>query len=155
MNATLAEAADRDRSAQQYLERNVLEVLDAMERFSEGDLSVALEVERDDAIGRLRYGVNKAVLNIRSMVEQVRVVLDSTVVTSRQIQAETDELSRGAEEQISQTLLVAGAASQMAQTVSASNTSIAEASEIAQRSGMEAHEGGRIVRDTFAGWTRS
>jgi streptogramin lyase len=51
MNATLAEAAERDRSAQQYLERNVLEVLDAMERFSEGDLSVALEVERDDAIG--------------------------------------------------------------------------------------------------------
>ncbi|HKP15222.1 MAG TPA: two-component regulator propeller domain-containing protein [Gemmatimonadaceae bacterium] len=151
MNATLAESAERDRSAQQYLERNVLEVLDAMERFSEGDLSVALEVERDDAIGRLRYGVNKAVLNIRSMVEQVREVLDSTVVTSRQIQAETNELSRGAEEQISQTLLVAGAASQMAQTVSASNTSIAEASEIAQRSGMEAHEGGRIVRDTFAG----
>jgi methyl-accepting chemotaxis protein len=151
MNATLAEAAERDRSAQQYLERNVLEVLDAMERFSEGDLSVALEVERDDAIGRLRYGVNKAVLNIRSMVQQVREVLDSTVVTSRQIQSETHELSRGAEEQISQTLLVAGAASQMAQTVSASNTSIAEASEIAQRSGMEAHEGGRIVRDTFTG----
>ena len=151
MNATLAEAAERDRSSQQYLERNVLEVLDAMERFSEGDLSVALVVVRDDAIGRLRFGVNKAVLNIRSMVQQVREVLDSTVTTSRQIQAETNELSRGAEEQISQTLLVAGAAQQMAQTVSASNTSIAEASEIAQRSGMEAHEGGRIVRDTFAG----
>jgi len=151
MNATLAEAAERDRSAQQYLERNVLEVLGAMERFSEGDLSVALVVERDDAIGRLRFGLNKAVLNIRSMVEQVRVVLDSTVATSRQIQTETNDLSRGAEEQISQTLLVAGAAQQMAQTVSASNASIAEASEIAQRSGMEAHEGGRIVRDTFAG----
>jgi methyl-accepting chemotaxis protein len=151
MNATLAEAADRDRRSQQYLERNVLEVLDAMERFSEGDLSVALVVERDDAIGRLRFGVNKAVLNIRSMVQQVRDVLDSTVATSRQIQAETHDLSRGAEEQISQTLLVAGAAQQMAQTVSASNSSIAEASEIAQRSGTEAHEGGRIVRDTFAG----
>ena len=68
-----------------------------------------------------------------------------------QIQAETNELSRGAEEQISQTLLVAGAAQQMAQTVSSSASSIAEASEIAQRSGTEAHEGGRIVRDTFAG----
>src|SRR4029079_6701544 len=109
-----------------------LEVLDAMERFSEGDLSVALVVERDDAIGRLRYGVDKGLLNIRSMVKQVRDVLDSTVATSRQIQAETNDLSRGAEEQISQTLLVAGAAQQMAQTVSASNASIAEASAIAQ-----------------------
>lgn len=122
-----------------------------MERFSEGDLSVSLPVENDDAIGRLRGGVNRAVSNIRSMVQQVRDVLDSTVHTVWQIQAETNELTRGAEEQISQTLLVAGAAQQMAQTVSSSATSITEASDIAQRSGTEAHEGGRIVRDTFAG----
>jgi methyl-accepting chemotaxis protein/ligand-binding sensor domain-containing protein len=151
MNATLAEAAERDRRSQQYLEKNVLEVLEAMERFSEGDLSVALSVEKDDAIGRLRGGVNRAVSNIRTMVKQVRDVLDSTVHTVWQIQAETNELNRGAEEQIGQALLVAGAAQQMAQTVSSSASSITEASDIAQRSGTEAHEGGRIVRDTFAG----
>ena len=151
MNATLAEAAERDRRSQQYLEKNVLEVLDAMERFSEGDLSVSLAVEHDDHIGRLRGGVNRAVTNIRSMVQQVRDVLDSTVNTVWKIQTDTNELARGAEEQISQTLLVSSAAQQMAQTVSSSASSISEASEIAQRSGAEAHEGGRIVRDTFAG----
>jgi methyl-accepting chemotaxis protein len=151
MNATLAEAAERDRRSQQYLEKNVLEVLDAMERFSEGDLSVSLAVEHDDHIGRLRGGVNRAVTNIRSMVQQVRDVLDSTVNTVWKIQTDTNELARGAEEQISQTLLVSSAAQQMAQTVSGSASSISEASEIAQRSGAEAHEGGRIVRDTFAG----
>ena len=85
------------------------------------------------------------------MVQQVRDVLDSTVNTVWKIQTDTNELTRGAEEQISQTLLVAGAAQQMMQTVSSSASSISEASEIAQRSGTEAHEGGRIVRDTFAG----
>ena len=151
MNATLAEAADRDRRAQQYLERNVIEVLTAMERFSEGDLTVALSVEKDDSIGRLRAGFNTAVINIRTIVKQVRDVLDVTVETSHDIHTRTMELSRGAEEQISQTLLVAGAAHQMAQTVSGAAHNIAEASEMAQRSGTEAHEGGRIVRDTFAG----
>ena len=151
MNATLAEAAERDRRSQQYLEKNVLEVLAAMERFSEGDLSVSLTVENDDAIGRLRNGLNTAVTNIRVIIRQVRDVLDTTVRTSRQIHVETHDLARGAAEQISQTLLVAGAAQQMAQTVSGSASSIAEASEIAQRSGTEAHEGGRIVRDTFVG----
>jgi methyl-accepting chemotaxis protein len=151
MNATLAEAADRDRRAQQYLEHNVIEVLTAMERFSGGDLTVALTVEKDDSIGRLRAGFNTAVVNIRTIVKQVRDVLDSTVQTSRQIHTQTMELSRGAEEQISQTLLVAGAAQQMAQTVSGAAHNIAEASEMAQKSGSEAHEGGRIVRDTFAG----
>jgi methyl-accepting chemotaxis protein len=151
MNATLAEAAERDRNAQQYLERNVIEVLTAMERFSGGDLTIALSVEKDDSIGRLRAGFNTAVVNIRTIVKQVRDVLDSTVHTSRHILDQTTELARGAEEQISQTLLVAGAAQQMAQTVSGAAHNIAEASEMAQRSGSEAHEGGRIVRDTFAG----
>jgi methyl-accepting chemotaxis protein/ligand-binding sensor domain-containing protein len=151
MNATLAESADRDRRSQQYLERNVIEVLTAMERFSEGDLTVSLPVEKDDSIGRLRSGFNTAVVNIRTIVKQVRVVLDSTVQTSRQIHAQTTELTRGAEEQIGQTLVVAGAAQQMAQTVAGAAQNIAEASEMAQRSGHEAHEGGRIVRDTFAG----
>ncbi|MEO6528962.1 MAG: methyl-accepting chemotaxis protein, partial [Gemmatimonadaceae bacterium] len=151
MNASLAQSAERDRNAQQYLERNVIEVLTAMERFSEGDLTVALSVDQDDSIGKLRGGFNTAVVNIRTIVKQVRDVLDTTVRTSRQIHTQTLELTRGAEEQISQTLLVAGAAQQMAQTASGAATNIAEASEMAQRSGTEAHEGGRIVRDTFAG----
>ncbi len=148
--AALERAAERDRRSQQYLERNVIEVLTAMERFSAGDLTVALAVDEDDSIGRLRAGFNTAVVNIRTLVAQVRDVLDATVRTRRQIHGQTVELSRGAEEQIGQTLLVAGAAQQMAHTVAGSAQSIAEASEIAQRSGSEAHEGGRIVRDTFS-----
>ena len=151
MNETLAQAAERDRKAQQYLESNVIEVLYAMERFSEGDLTVALPVDKDDSIGKLRAGFNTAVVNIRTIVKQVRDVLDTTVETSRDIHNRTLELTRGAEEQISQTLLVAGAAQQMAQTVSGAAHNISEASDMAQRSGAEAHEGGRIVRDTFAG----
>ena len=144
-------AARRDRESQQYLERNVSEVLAAMERFSGGDLSVALSLGQDDSIGRLRLGFNTAVRNIRTIVAEVRTVLDATVTTSRQIHTQTMEITRGAEEQISQTVLVAGAAERMSQTVSGAAHNISEASDMAQRSGEEAHEGGRIVRETFAG----
>ncbi|CAN5567986.1 hypothetical protein BH09GEM1_BH09GEM1_37940 [soil metagenome] len=151
VNVTLAEAADRDRRAQQYLESNVLEVLGAMERFSGGDLAVSLRVEQDDAIGKLRGGFNTAVTNIHSMVKQVRDVLDATVATSRHIHGQTVELSRGAEEQIDQATLVSTAAQQIALSVAGNTQTIAEASDIAHRSGAEAHQGGQIVRDTFAG----
>ena len=151
VNVTLAEAADRDRRSQQYLETNVLEVLGAMERFSSGDLAVSLPVEKDDAIGKLRGGFNTAVMNIHSMVKQVRDVLDATVTTSRQIHGQTIELTRGAEEQIDQANLVSGAAAQIAQSVAGNTRTIAEASDIAHQSGAEAHAGGQIVRDTFAG----
>jgi methyl-accepting chemotaxis protein/ligand-binding sensor domain-containing protein len=151
MNATLAASAERDRASQQYLERNVLEILAAMQRFSDGDLSVSLTAGADDAIGKLRRGVNTAVSNIRGMVQQVRDVLDATVRTSREIHSNTETLAKGAEEQIDQALLVAGAAEQMAQTVNGNARYITTAAEMAQKSGSEAHEGGRVVRNTFDG----
>src|SRR4029079_11084496 len=69
MNATRAEAAAREQRSQQYLEKNVLEVLDAMERFSEGDLSVSLAVENDDHIGRLRGRVDPPATHNPSTVQ--------------------------------------------------------------------------------------
>ena len=54
MNAQLAEVAEKDRKAQQYLAGNVREMLRAMSRFSTGDLAVELDASSDDEIGQLR-----------------------------------------------------------------------------------------------------
>ena len=149
MNAQLAAAAERDRASQQYLERHVMEILVAMDRFSEGDLSVALEATSDDAIGRLRGGVTRAVANIRFMVAQVREVLGATVRASRAIRAQAEELARGAEEQIQQAVEVAGAAEEMSVSVEDSVQHMTSVAELAQRSGDDAQTGGRVVRETF------
>jgi methyl-accepting chemotaxis protein/streptogramin lyase len=151
MNEKLAAASERDRASQQYLEKNVEEILHAMERFSGGDLTVALDVESHDVIGRLRLGVNAAVENIREIVRQVQEVLEATVAASQEIQASAGELARGAEEQLRQTTQVAGAAEQMTSSVRANATYIAAAAEMAQKSGVDAQAGASIVRETFAG----
>ncbi|MES2178393.1 MAG: two-component regulator propeller domain-containing protein [Gemmatimonadota bacterium] len=72
MNARLAEAAERDRRGQQYLEGNVLDILDAMQRFSTGDHTVALDVESEDAIGHLRRGFNAVVADRKRAEEELR-----------------------------------------------------------------------------------
>jgi methyl-accepting chemotaxis protein/ligand-binding sensor domain-containing protein len=151
MNRSLALASERDRASQQYLERNAQEILRAMERFSEGDLTVSLSVESDDVIGRLRQGMNAAVENIRHMVRQVHEVLEATVAASQEIQASTEELARGTDDQLRQTTQVAGAAEQMAHSVETNATYIKTAAEAAQKSGSEAQAGAQIVRETFAG----
>ncbi|MFL5582307.1 MAG: two-component regulator propeller domain-containing protein [Gemmatimonadaceae bacterium] len=151
MNAQLAAAAERDRTSQQYLERNTEEILHAMERFSDGDLTVRLAVEGDDVVGRLRAGVNAAVQNIRDMVRQVHDVLAATAAASQEIHASTEELAAGADEQLRQTTQVAGAAEQMAASVRENATYIAAAADMAQKSGAGAQAGARIVRETFAG----
>jgi methyl-accepting chemotaxis protein/ligand-binding sensor domain-containing protein len=144
------EVAERDRAAQEYLEGNVLEILGVMDRFSDGDLSAKLEVRTDDAIGRLRAGFNRAVDNIRKMVVQVTEILDATVRASQQIQARTEELARGAESQTQQSVAVAGATEQMTHTAADTARHIATAAEMAQRSGDEAQNGGRIARETVS-----
>ncbi|MEO8562927.1 MAG: two-component regulator propeller domain-containing protein, partial [bacterium] len=72
MNQQLAGAAEHDRESQQYLERNVLDILGAMQRFSGGDYSVALAVASDDAIGKLRLGFNSVVADRKRAEEELR-----------------------------------------------------------------------------------
>ena len=90
MNAQLAESAERDRKAQQYLAGNVREMLGAMSRFSEGDLSVKLDASTDDEIGELRRGFNTAVLeHPRHGRAGARDRLAPPSAASRQIRAST------------------------------------------------------------------
>jgi signal transduction histidine kinase/ligand-binding sensor domain-containing protein/ActR/RegA family two-component response regulator len=72
MNARLGLAAEHDRESQQYLERNVLDILGAMQRFSGGDYAVALDVNSDDAIGKLRLGFNSVVADRQRAEEELR-----------------------------------------------------------------------------------
>jgi signal transduction histidine kinase/ligand-binding sensor domain-containing protein/CheY-like chemotaxis protein len=72
MNEQLGQAAEHDRESQQYLEGNVLDILGAMQRFSAGDYSVALDVSSDDAIGKLRSGFNSVVADRKRAEEELR-----------------------------------------------------------------------------------
>jgi methyl-accepting chemotaxis protein/ligand-binding sensor domain-containing protein len=150
MNTQLAAASERDRHSQQYLAGNVREMLGAMERFSEGDLSVALEAKSDDDIGQLRRGFNRAVTNIHAMVTQVNDIVVATARASRRIQGSTEALAAGAAQQIEQTALVTRSANQMTSSVADSSHHVSLVTEMAQESGRNAKEGGRVVRDTFA-----
>ena len=150
MNAQLAESAEKDRKAQQYLAGNVREMLGAMSRFSEGDLSVTLDARTDDEIGELRRGFNTAVMNIRGMVVQVHEIVRATVAASRHIRSSTEQMAHGAQQQIEQAAQVASAAEQMTSAVADNARHIGLVAEMAQRSGHDAQEGGRVVRDTFA-----
>jgi methyl-accepting chemotaxis protein len=150
MNRQLADVAERDRVAQQYLAGNVREMLGAMSRFSEGDLSIKLDATTDDDIGQLRRGFTTAVANIRSMVVQVHEIVTATVSASRQIRVSTEALAEGAQQQIEQAALVASATEQMTSVVADNARHIGVVAEMAQQSGRDAEEGGRVVRDTFA-----
>ncbi|WP_263841152.1 PDC sensor domain-containing protein, partial [Salinibacter sp.] len=101
--AEAAEEARREAEAQQeYLSRKVQEMLEAMDRFADGDLTVRVQAEQDDEIGRLFDGFNQAVEGVRRAFTEVREAATSTTAATEQISASSEQMAASAEEQSAQ-----------------------------------------------------
>jgi methyl-accepting chemotaxis protein len=91
------EAVRQSNEQTQYLEESVSEILDKMDLFADGDLTVRLVARKEDQIGKLFHGFNKVVENIRAMIDQVSEAVQATASASNQISASTEEMAAGAQ----------------------------------------------------------
>lgn len=154
----MQESAEKDRIAKleiqkqrDYLERNVAEILEKMERFSAGDLTASLKVKSDDSIGRLFAGFNNSIENIRQMLHEVAQAVQASVYATSAITASTEQLASGAQEQSSQ-------AQEASEAVKVMNTNIHKATEKANQvaqdaasTGSVAEAGGKAMQQTVQG----
>ncbi len=125
----------------QYLERSVNTILQAMSKFSNGDLTVSIKSERDTGeIYELFEGFNKAVKTVHDIIEKIVSSVEATVSASTQISANTGEMSAGAQEQSSQSSEIANAVDQMTSTIQSTSQSANEAATFANEAGKEANE---------------
>jgi methyl-accepting chemotaxis protein len=138
----------------QYLIQSVDTILDEMNKFANGDLTVALEIKNDDEISKLYSGFNNAVNNIKNMLVKVSEAVTSTASASSQISASTEEMAAGTQEQSSQTMEVAGAVEQMTKTILETTKNSTIATEAAQSAGTSAKQGGKVVLETIDGMNR-
>ena len=141
-------------SKQEYLMRNVQTLLINMDKFSQGDLTVSVQAEQNDEIGKLFNGFNQVVANTRDMIISVSEAVAATASASSEISSSTEELAAGAQEQSAQTTEVAGAVEEMTKTILETSTNVTRASEIAKTSGNIARDGGKVVSDTIGGMNR-
>ncbi len=132
-----------------YLSENVNILLEKMEKFASGDLTISLSAKNNDEIGKLNSGFNKAVENIREMLEQVIQTVESTASASTQISSSTEELAAGAQEQFMNTNEVSAAVEEMTRTVLESSKNATYTAEVAKRNGAVAKEGGSVVERTI------
>ncbi|MGE5314492.1 MAG: methyl-accepting chemotaxis protein [Acidobacteriota bacterium] len=139
---------------EQYYSRSVDTMLVEMSRFADGDLTVNIKAEKDDAIGKLFAGFNTAVGKIRTMLAQVTDAVESTASASGQISSSAEEMAAGAQEQTHQASEVATAVEEMTRTIIDTTKNAATAAELSRMYGDNAKEGGRIVIDTISGMNR-
>ncbi len=137
---------------QVYLARSASVLLEEMDKFSSGDLTVNVVPEKkDDDIAKLFNGFNKAVSNIKNMMQQVMSAAEATSSASTQISSSSEEMAAGSQEQSAQTSEVAAAMEEMSRTIveTASNATIA--AEASRESSVQASAGVSKVDESKKG----
>ncbi len=150
-----AEEAKEAANRQEHLAGHARVMLEEMEKFAGGDLTVKVESGNINSdIGRIFKGFNQAVGNIRDMFTRVSEAVEATASASYQISSSAEEMASGAQEQSSQANEVAAAIEEMTATILQTSENSASASENARRAGEIAEEGGVVVSDTVEGMNR-
>ncbi len=134
---------------QDYLADNTKIILEAMEKFSEGDLTVqVIPPDKDDDISRLFKGFNATVDKIRHMIDKVTEATHATASASAEISSIAEELSSGAQEQNAQTMEIASAVEEMNYTISESTKNTSAVAHSSDEIKILAQNGGQKVVET-------
>jgi methyl-accepting chemotaxis protein len=145
------EAVRESERLRDELIRDVETILEAMNSFSDGDLSATVAVEREGPIGKLFEGFNRAVERIDEMIGHVTDAIAVTADNSREISAGAKDVADGAVRQTAQTGEIAGAVQEMTMTAEETKNNADVAAETAGRAGDEARAGGEAVQEVVEG----
>ena len=137
---------------QSYLQRSTQTILNAMNKFAQGDLTVKVECERDgDDISQLFCGFNDAVAKIKKMITEVQDAVEATASASAEISSSSEQMAAGAQEQSAQAGEVATAIEQMTSTILETTGNTQAATDVAKQAGDKAKEGVKRIEETRNG----
>ncbi len=149
------EAVAESEKNSEYLSRSTNQLLGAMTKFANGDLTVSVNSEiKDDDIGQLFDGFNTAVKNIKNMIEQVMDSVKATASATSEISSSSEQMAAGAQEQSAQATEIAGAVEEMSATILETTKNAGIAAKSAKEAGVIANDGGTVVNETVVGMNR-
>ena len=139
-----------ERSA--YLEGRVNTILNKMNRFANGDLTVQAQpsTQDDENIRRLYEGFNDAVHTIQNMMHEVVGSTKAAAATAEQVSGSADQLAAGIEEQAAQADEVAAAMEQMSRTIVTNAQGATQTAELAEANGQTAEDNKAVMEEMVA-----
>ncbi len=137
--------ADTFRSLKDYLET----LSDAAERIAANDLSVIIEPRSEtDVLGN---AFKKMSSNLVRMIRQLGQHAQQLVAGVAEIEASSEQMSKGAREQAEQVSGVSAAVEEMTANITESSKGATDASSASREASETASTGGRIVTETIDG----
>ncbi len=140
--------AERDK-----LQAQVMDLLDIVSTAAEGDLTVQAEVT-SDALGSVADAFNLMVNGLANLVEQIRDAGMEIKTATDSILSVTNEMSRGAEEQVVQINKASSVVDSMAMSMQQVASNTEEAANAARQATDAASKGGKAVSETISGMHR-
>lgn len=155
-------AAEKAREAQlktekdkEYLASKTQEMLEAMDKFAEGDLTVQLaKPERKDEMAKLFEGFNNAVQKIRELILRVSEVVEATASAGTEISSSAEEMAAGANELSGQSNEVTAAVEEVTRTIMQTTQNAQHAAELARESDKHSKEGVAKINEAKEGMER-
>ncbi len=152
-----AQASKAKRIAEEqaeYLSLNTNRMLSAIEKFSNGDLTVSVSAEKDDDVGKLFNAFNKALDKVREMLLKIQQAVISSAEASQAILSSAEELAAGTGKQSEQAGEVASSIEEMTSIILTTTNNANGAVANAKKAGEIANEGGKVVEETINGIVR-
>jgi methyl-accepting chemotaxis protein len=140
----------RESEAQRtLLEQSAAEILEAMQRFAFGDLTVAVNEQRrggmESDIGKIFAGFNRTVASVRKLVQQVVVNVAETTTIAAEISSASTQMAATSEQQSSQIVHIASSVEAMASSMREQAAQAHNADTLTRHNGESASEGARVV----------
>ena len=128
--------------------RSLSSVVGVMQRISQGDLTVEVDIDRDDEIGQLEQSARTMVERLRSLLERVNRSAEGLVDVSARMASSTERTLSEMENQQNQTQLVATSVDQMVVSIREVASSAEATASAARQADEDTNHGLEVIGTT-------
>jgi len=145
----IEEAVNESEKQKDYLEKSVNDVLEKMNLFAGGNLSVKLIPICNDKIGELFNSFNSMVNEFSSIISDVKETIDTVAEKSAEISASTEQMTAGANEQVTMTSEIAQSVEAISKNIIGNASNASEAAANSRHAGEIAESGEIVAEDNY------
>ena len=131
-----------------WVSRPLSHALAATTRLADGDLSVRLETNSTDEVGRLMNAMQNMITRLTQIISEVRSAADSLANAAGQVSATAQSLSQSSSEQAASVEETTASMEQMSASITQNTENAKITDGMASKSANEAAEGGEAVNRT-------
>jgi methyl-accepting chemotaxis protein len=141
-----AESLSHSQQEREYLEASTRQILDAMQRFAFGDLTVKVAAgDRADDIAKIFTGFNRSVAAVRTLVLEVIRNVEQTTTIAGMISSASGEMAATSAEQSLQVHDISASIEELAYVSGEQSEQAEQMNTASQRNGAGATEGAGVV----------